>query len=108
VRLRRPRQETARIPSAPLPAVSGGGAFVRPYPRNSSGAEASEVTDGGHLYEDGKHIGHIENGFAFDRRGEKRYQVDHPKLRDIKTGEVVGYLNAVGLPGTVTKKGLFD
>ena len=58
----------------------------------------------GHLYEDGKHIGHIENGFAFDRHGEKRFQVDHPKLRDIKTGEVVGYLNAVGLPGTVTKK----
>ena len=62
----------------------------------------------GHLYEDGKHIGYIENGFAFDRHGRKRYRVEHPKLRDLQTGEVVAYLKAAGMPGTVTKKGLFD
>ena len=52
----------------------------------------------GHLYEDGKHIGFIEDGFAFDRHGKKRYRVEHPKLRDLKTGEVVGYLPAAGMP----------
>ena len=62
----------------------------------------------GHLYEDGKHIGYIEDGFAFDRHDKKRYRVEHPKLRDLSTGEVVGYLKTVGLPGTVTKTGLFD
>jgi hypothetical protein len=62
----------------------------------------------GHLYEDGKHIGYIEDGFAFDRHDKKRYRVEHPKLRDLSTGEVVGYLKTVGLPGTVTKRGLFD
>lgn len=56
----------------------------------------------GHLYEDGKNIGYIEDGFAFDRHGKKRYRVENPKLRDLKTGEVVGYLAAAGMPGTVT------
>jgi hypothetical protein len=61
-----------------------------------------------HIYEDGRHIGYIENGFAFDHHGKRRYRFEHPKLRDLNTGQVVGCLNAAGMPGTVTKKGLFD
>jgi hypothetical protein len=52
-----------------------------------------------HIYEDGRHIGYIENGFAFDHHGKKRYRFEHSKLRDLNTGQVVGYLNAAGMPG---------
>ena len=61
-----------------------------------------------HVYEDGKHVGYVEDGFAFDHDGKKRYRVEHSKLLDLETGEVVGYLSASGMPGTVSKKGLFD
>jgi hypothetical protein len=60
------------------------------------------------VYENGKHVGYIEGGFAFDHNGKKRYRVEHPKLLDLETGEVVAYITAAGLPGTVSKKGLFD
>jgi hypothetical protein len=41
-----------------------------------------------HIYEDGKHVGYVEDGFAFDHDGKKRYRVEHSKLLDLETGEV--------------------
>jgi hypothetical protein len=59
-----------------------------------------------HIYEDGKHVGFIKDGFAIDHHDNRRYRVEHDRLIDLKTGEVVGHLNAV--LGTVSRRGLFD
>ncbi len=61
-----------------------------------------------HIHEDGRHVGYIEHGFAFDQDGRKRYRVEGEKLHDVETGQVVGYLTAAGKQGTVSKTGLFD
>jgi hypothetical protein len=58
-----------------------------------------------HIYEDGRHVGYIKDGFALDPQDRKRYRVELDKLIDLKTGQIIGYLNVLG---TVSKKGLFD
>jgi hypothetical protein len=59
-----------------------------------------------HIYEDVKHVGFVEDGFAVDHHGHRRYRVEHNTLIDLETGQVVGRLNAV--LGTVSRSGLFD
>ena len=58
-----------------------------------------------HIYEEGRHVGYINDGFALDQQDRKRYRVEGVKLIDLKTGQIIGYLNALG---TVSKRGLFD
>jgi hypothetical protein len=60
------------------------------------------------IWEGGKQVAYVKDGFAFDRHHRKRYKVENHKLLDLVTGDVVGHLDFAGKPGTASKPGLFD
>jgi hypothetical protein len=65
------------------------------------------------IWQGGKQIAFIKQGYAYDRQNKKRYKVANYELLDLDTGKLVTYLSPIGPPdadlGTMTmKKGLFD
>ena len=61
-----------------------------------------------HIYEGGRHVGYVKDGFAFDSQNRKRYRVDGNNLINIDSGAIAGHLVHAGDPNVVSKSGLFD
>jgi hypothetical protein len=54
--------------------------------------------NGSILNAEGRQVGYVSKGFAFDIDGVKRYLLDGINLKDLQTGEIVGHLTAAGDP----------
>lgn len=48
----------------------------------------------------GKQIGYVKDGFAYDANHRKRYSLDGVNLKDLSTGKIVGHLTDANLTNT--------